>query len=303
LASDLYGRCDDNKKDNGYAILVLNVSTGAVVARRTIPAAPNSLYLVINVDKQPVLISKRSLQVLDSKSLETIRTIDFQDSHANALTSPHPSDEEDICSTRPFRVSVTPDTSRIEVEIPHHAEKNTDLITIDGRTLEFVQTLVPGFVPEFRIGFRGVYEHKQRRQWYWSDGAEDTQLCDICDYLDVLSPHSIVIGTDNQLSVQVEGATAWKTHFAGMRDDFSASSNGDSFVVLSSGGNGLFRGGLSFSAAIFGVSGRNVRRLPSISVHETGPIEGGIRTTVAMSEDGSQVAAFVNGRISFYDLR
>jgi hypothetical protein len=42
LASDLYGRCDDNKKDNGYAILVLNVSTGAVVARRTIPAAPNS---------------------------------------------------------------------------------------------------------------------------------------------------------------------------------------------------------------------------------------------------------------------
>jgi hypothetical protein len=258
--------------------------------------------LVINVDKQPVLISKRSLQVLDSKSLETIRTIDFQDSHANALTSPPHSDEEDTCSTRPFRVSVTPDSSRIEVEIPHHVAKNTNLIRIDGRTLDFVQTLVPGFVPEFRIGFGGVYEHKQRRQWYWSEGAEDTQLCDICDYLDVLAPHSIVIGTDNQLSVRVEGETAWETHFAGMRDDLSASSKGDSFVVLSSGGNGLFRGGLSFSTTVFGVSHRSVRRLPSISVHQTGPVEGGERTAVAMSEDGSQVAAFVNGRIAFFDL-
>jgi hypothetical protein len=302
IASDLYGLCDANKAQNVYTILIVDPATGGVLSRRTIQARPGSHQVILDANRRPVLVSDRALQVLDSKSLATIRTVYFQEPNADVTDSQDEAGAENTCGFRSFRLSVTPDSRRIEVEIPHHAQKNTDLFLIDGETLEFVRTHVAGFVPEFSIGFTAVYEHKERRQWYWSDGVKDIAVCGKCDYVDVLSPESIVIGLDNELSVEVGSNTVWNTHLAGTRDDFATSSKGDRFVIFSSGGNGPFRGRLSSMLTVYDVTRRSAKRLPNITIKQTGNIEGGLRSAIAMSSNGLQVAVFLEGRIALYNL-
>jgi hypothetical protein len=100
----------------------------------------------------------------------------------------------------------------------------------------------------------------------------------------------------------IHGKAVWNTHHPGMREGLATSAKGDRFVILSAGSYELFRKGISFTPTVFDVTHKSAKRLPGLFEKQAGDIEGGLRSAIAMSADGLQVAAFVNGRIALYNL-
>jgi hypothetical protein len=291
LGFDHFDRCDDQQRANEYTLLLISAANGAIKASRSFPALPESLHLVGASKSGPLVISRHSVQVIDKKSLETLRTISLSADSGKA------SDAELPCYSSLFGVSSTPDGSRIIVK------DDQDIYDIDASSLQIRRSRLPRRTGELVAGYAGEFVHSKRRAWTWrsdADGGKEQSVCDQCDHVDVLSPTDVLISTNEDFSVLRGGnETIWKTHRMGMRDDFDADAAGTRFVVLMSEGNGPLLPHLWFRPIVFDVEKKKSAVLHSIP----GRSDGGNPTAAAISADGDQVAVFCNGKIAYYDLR
>lgn len=297
IASDLYDRCNDERNKNIYVILSINPLTGDVTSRRKIPAPPGSFDLILDTKLRPLLVSQSSIQVLIPNSLDTAQTISL-DTTRSADARGSDDKEHGDCWEINLRTSVTPDSKHIMVAVTKRLTRTTNLYQVDGETLSVTQKSITGYLPNFQVGFEGLYEQSPRRQWDWTNGKDSMQVCVSCDFLDVLSANSIVTTFDTRVSVQNGTSIVWSTRFSGMRDSFDSDQNGNRFAILAATGGGLFDSDLRETLFVFDAPLRKVRRIRISSVKQSGPVQGGGRSALALSENGLRIAVFVKGRLT-----
>lgn len=295
IASDLYDRCNDERNKNIYEILSINPLTGAVTRRRTIPAPPHSFELILDAKHRPLLVSQSSIQVLNPKSLDTAQAISFDSASSADTRGSDDDNEQGDCSEVNFQTSVTPDSEHILVAVTKRRSRTTNLYQIDGETLNVTRKSILGYLPNFNVGFEGLYEQTHRRQWDWNNGNDSVQICLSCDFLDVLSVNSIVTTADARVSVKNGTSVLWSTHFSGTRDSFDSDQKGNRFAILAATGGGLFDSGLREALFVFDVPLRKVRRIRISTVKQSGSVRGGGRSAIAFLKNGLQIAVFVNG--------
>jgi hypothetical protein len=294
IASDLYNSCVNEAEKNVYTILEIDPGTGAISNRRVIPALPRSFRLMLDASRRPLLVSKSSIQVLDPTSLETTETINL-----NGLGTDAGVDKAYCGWNNLFRTSATPDSKLITLSVSEPNRKPGGVYQVDGATLKITQLPLEAFRVDFRTGFDGFYDNVKLRQWSWTNTVESRPVCEACNYVDVLSASNILITTNGMVFVRSTTDTIWNPKFSGERDSFDSTPAGNRFAILSAVGYTLFHHGLVFKLFVFDVPHRNVKQIQSFPVQQSGPITGDVvRSAVAFSPDGSQIAVFVNGRLT-----
>jgi hypothetical protein len=297
IASDLYDRCNPERGKNIYVILAIDLLNRTVTNRRIISALPGSFDLILDVNHRPLLISQSSIQVLNPKSLDTAETLTL-DGAESSMYRGAPDEDRDDCAEINFRTSTTPDSKHIMVAVAQRRSQTTNLYQIDGETLGVTRKSIIGYMPNFQIGFEGIFEQSHRRQWNWVNGNGDIPVCMSCDFLDVLSVNSIVTMVDTRVSVQSGARVVWSTSFAGMRDSFASDQRGNRFALLATTGVGPFNSLQHETLFIFDVTKRKVRRIQNFSVKQSGSVRGSGRSAIAWSNDGVQVVIFLGGRLT-----